>query len=736
MATTGPILPEKGRRNILVTSALPYVNNVPHLGNIIGSTLSADVYARFCRQKGYNTIYICGTDEYGTATETKAMAEGTTPQEICDRFHKVHAQVYEWFEISFDHFGRTTTPEQTDIAQDIFHNIRKNEYLIEEESQQLYCEKDSRFLADRLVEGECPHCHYNDARGDQCDGCGQLLNPTELIKPRCQSCGTAPVVRPTKHLYIDLPKLTPALTEWVEKREASGEWSSNAVATTRTWLRDGLRPRAITRDLKWGTPVPLEDYKNKVFYVWFDAPIGYISITATYTKDWKQWWLTPENNVELVQFMGKDNTPFHTVVFPSSLIATQQPWTTLHGLSTTEYLNYEQGKFSKSRNRGIFGDQVMSTGLSADIWRYYLLSVRPEGADTDFSWEELRIKINADLADNVGNLINRGLKIVGSTFESKIPEKAGELNEADQKLIEDINAEYNTYLTLMEERKLRDGLKTIMAIARLGNGFLQKNAPWELAKTDLQRCAIVLILHCSLVRFIAVLLHPFVPGLSRTILAQLGFQTASLDLPAGFQWDSIPAGHAIGTPEPLVPRLDAPKINALRARFTPEVAAASTQESFILDLRVGKVLEVADHPDSENLYVLKVDLGTEQRQVVSGIKSQYTKEVLQGRQVIVVCNLAESKFRGVVSQGMLLTIIKDGNIGLLGLEAECPAGTVVKPDNHAVAAKPKFDAKKVKGLPWKYAATGILFNKEHVLKAGDHPVIVSIPGSWEGGLVQ
>lgn len=735
MAAPGPILPEKGRRNILITSALPYVNNVPHLGNIIGSTLSADVYARFCRQKGYNTIYICGTDEYGTATETKAMAEGTTPQEICDRYHKVHAQVYEWFEIGFDHFGRTTTPEQTDIAQDIFHHIKKNDYLIEEESQQLYCEKDSRFLADRLVEGECPHCQYNDARGDQCDKCAKLLNPTELINPRCQACGTAPVVRSTRHLYIDLPKLTPALTAWVEKREASGQWSANAVATTRTWLRDGLRPRAITRDLKWGTPVPLEEYKNKVFYVWFDAPIGYISITATYTKDWKQWWLNPENNVELVQFMGKDNTPFHTVVFPSSLLATQQPWTTLHGLSTTEYLNYEQGKFSKSRNRGIFGDQVQSTGLSPDIWRYYLLSIRPEGADTDFSWDELRIKINADLADNVGNLINRGLKIVGSTFGSKVPEKTDGLTEADQKVIDEINVELKTYETLMEDRKLRDGLKSVMAIARLGNGFLQKNAPWELAKSDLKRCATVLIFHCSLVKHIAILMHPFVPGLSRRILAQLGFESASLDLPAAFQWDSVPSGHAIGNPEPLVPRLDAAKITALRAQFTPEAAVAA-QESFLLDLRVGKVVEVAEHPGSDNLYLLKVDLGTEQRQVVSGIRAQYTKEDLQNRQVIVVCNLAESKFRGEVSQGMLLTIIKDGQIGLLGLNAEVPIGTVVKPDNHTVAAKPKFDAKKVKGLPWKYMATGILFNKEFVLKAAEHPVVVSIPGSWEGGLVQ
>lgn len=571
MAAPKVILPEKGKRNILITSALPYVNNVPHLGNIIGCVLSADVYARYCKQRGYNTLYLCGTDEYGTATETKAMAEGITPQEICDRYHKIHAQVYQWFQIGFDHFGRTTTPEQTQIAQDIFKDIRKNEYLVEEESQQLYCEKDGRFLADRLVEGECPHCHYADARGDQCDGCGKLLNPTELIAPRCQSCRTSPVLKPTKHLFLDLTKLTPQLAAWIEKSEATGQWSPNAVATTRTWLRDGLRPRAITRDLKWGTPVPLEDYKEKVFYVWFDAPIGYISITATYTPEWKQWWLTPENNVELVQFMGKDNTPFHTVVFPSSLIATQQPWTMLHGLSTTEYLTYEQGKFSKSRNRGIFGDQIQDTGLNPDIWRYFLMSVRPETADTDFSWEELRLKINADLADNIGNFINRGLKFVSSNFESKVPVQSGELLDIDHKLVADVNAEIKEYFKLMEERKLRDGLRVVMGIAKHGNAYLQTTKLWELVKTDLNRCANILIMHCSLVKLLALFLHPFTPGLADRILAQLGFDnTSSLALPEVFQWNLIPSGHVIGSPEPLVPRLGGPEIAALRARFTPE----------------------------------------------------------------------------------------------------------------------------------------------------------------------
>lgn len=437
--------------------------------------------------------------------------------------------------------------------------------------------------------------------------------------------------------------------------------------------------------------------------------------------------------------MGKDNTPFHTVVFPSSLIASKQPWTMLHAISTTEYLTYEQGKFSKSRNRGIFGDQVQTTGLNPDVWRYYLMSVRPEGSDTDFSWDELRNRINADLADNVGNYINRGLKFVADNFQSQVPAKTGDLLEIDTKLIEEVNAEMKVYEKLMEERKLRDGLRSVMNISRLGNGYLQATKPWELVKkNDLTRCATVLIMHCSLVRLLALYLHPFTPGLASRILAQLGFDGSDILLPATFVWDSIPSGHKIGSPEPLVPKLGTPEITALKTRFTPEAAAAAAEaalEPFPLDLRVGKIVSAINHPTSDTLYVLKVDLGTETRQVVAGIRAHYTLEKLQDRSVIVVCNLAESKFRGEVSQGMLLAVIKSGAVALLQAP-NAPVGATIKPDNHSIVAKPKFDGKKVKGLPFKFAATGVLYNKDNVLKAGDITVVVAEDGSWEGGLIQ
>jgi methionyl-tRNA synthetase len=410
------ILPKKGQRNILITSALPYVNNVPHLGNIIGSVLSADVFSRYSKARpGVNALFICGTDEYGTATEVTAREQGVTCQELCDKFHKIHGESYEWFNIAFDKWGRTPTTEQTEIAQDIFRKLWKNGYLEEHESTQPFCEepKHQSFLADRFIEGECPICHYEDARGDQCDKCGSLLDPDKLIKPRCKVDGTTPVLKKTKHTYISLDKLQPAIEKFTKEAYAKGNWSSNGVAITSSWLTEGLKPRAITRDLKWGTAVPAEipGYDKKVLYVWFDACIGYVSITATYTKEWEQWWKNPDE-VELYQFMGKDNVPFHSVIFPGSQIGTGEKWTMVNTISTTEYLTYEGGKFSKSRGTGVFGNQAKDTGIPADTFRYYLLSRRPESSDTDFDWKSLIDAHNNELKNNLGNLVNRILVFV------------------------------------------------------------------------------------------------------------------------------------------------------------------------------------------------------------------------------------------------------------------------------------------------------------------------------------
>ena len=429
LAHTKPKLPKKGARNIMVTSALPYVNNVPHLGNIIGCVLSADVYARFCRSRGYNCIYICGTDEYGTATETKALEERVSCQEVCDKYHGIHKGIYEWFDISFDKFGRTPTRYQTQIGQEAFMQLHENGFLVEQTMEQLYSVPLQKFLADRFVVGTCPRCRYEDARGDQCDACGALLNPTELIDPRCKLTGTTPVVRQTRHVFLDLPKLSNDLRSYINEASSRGGWSANCMQVTKAWMDQGLKVRCITRDLKWGTPVPLSGFESKVFYVWFDAPIGYVSITASYCgDDWRAWWMPSEHfkedevpEVDLVQFMGKDNVPFHTVIFPATQLGTQRPWTMMRSISVTEYLNYEDGKFSKSRGVGVFGNDAKETGIPVEVWRYYLLAVRPETSDAAFQWDDFAAKNNADLNDNLGNFINRTLKFIYARFEKRVP---------------------------------------------------------------------------------------------------------------------------------------------------------------------------------------------------------------------------------------------------------------------------------------------------------------------------
>lgn len=323
---------------------------------------------RYCKARNYNTLYVCGTDEYGTATETKALEEKVTPRELCDKYNALHAAIYKWFDIGFDHFGRTTTDAQTEISQEMFLKLHENGYLLQESMTQLYCEKHDGFLADRFVEGTCPKCGYDDARGDQCDTCGTLLDPKDLINPRCKLDGHTPIPRESQHIFLDLEKLQPEVQAWVKKSSEEGKWSRNGVNITEAWLKDGLHKRCITRDLKWGVPVPLKGFEGKVFYVWFDACIGYVSITANYTPDWKKWWRNKEAETQLYQFMGKDNVPFHTIVFPATQIGTRDnDWTMLHHISTTEYLQYEGGKFSKSRGIGVFGNSAEDTGVAPDV---------------------------------------------------------------------------------------------------------------------------------------------------------------------------------------------------------------------------------------------------------------------------------------------------------------------------------------------------------------------------------
>ncbi|XP_062078080.1 probable methionine--tRNA ligase isoform X2 [Humulus lupulus] len=570
-----PKLPIPGKRNVLITSALPYVNNVPHLGNIIGCVLSADVFARYCRLRGYNVVYICGTDEYGTATETKAIEENCTPNQICDKYHAIHKEVYDWFNISFDEFGRTSTPQQTEICQAIFTKLIENNWLSDNTMQQLYCEKCNRFLADRLVEGTCPmlDCNYDSARGDQCEKCGKLLNPTELKDPKCKVCHTTPHIRDTDHLFLELPLLKEKLEEYINSMSVSGSWSQNAIQATHAWLKEGLKPRCITRDLKWGVPVPLEKYKDKVFYVWFDAPIGYVSITSYYTSDWEQWWKNPEN-VELYQFMGKDNVPFHTVMFPSTLIGTGENWTLMKSISVTEYLNYEAGKFSKSKGIGVFGNDAKDTNIPSEVWRYYLLTNRPEVSDTLFTWVDLQAKLNTELLNNLGNFINRVLSFIAKPqgYGSIISDSPGaESHSLTQTLAEKISKFLDQYIEAMEKVKLKQALKIGMSISSEGNAYLQESQFWKLYKQDQDSCNIVMRTSVGLVYLLSCLLEPFMPSFS---LKQLGISPENqLSLSnedverARKPWELIPAGHEIGTPEPLFKELKDEDVELFRKKF-------------------------------------------------------------------------------------------------------------------------------------------------------------------------
>lgn len=659
----------------LITAALPYVNNIPHLGNLI-QVLSADVFARFCRLKGYETLYVCGTDEYGTATETKSREEGITPKELCDRYHALHRDIYSWFNIAFDKFGRTSTPEQTRITQDLFLRLDEAGYINEHTIEQLYCSTCSMFLADRFVSGVCPKCGFDDARGDQCESCGKLLEPTDLKNPECRTCGNTPELRQTKHLYLDLPQVLPRLQKWIDETQDNGFWARNAVQMTKAWIRDGLKERCITRDLNWGIPVPKKGFEDKVFYVWFDAPIGYISITATHTDEWEKWWKDP-GNVELFQFLGKDNIPFHTVVFPTTLLGSGQDWTMLHHMSSTEYMNYENTKFSKSKGIGVFGDDVMDTGIPADVWRFYIYYNRPEKSDTRFLWNDFQEKVNGELIGNFANLVNRSLTFIDRFYDAKLPEGPG-----DPEFWKTVT-EYEKKITdCLERAELRDAFRHIFELSSFGNKTFQDAEPWRVRKEDPEKAGLLLKDLVYLVRDLCTLIQPYLPAASSTVAGFLGLDSLS--------WDMLgrAAGiTAISKPDILFERLEDDNITALKERFSGtqderkarEEQGPSLTDRFTgeVDLRVAKITGVERHPEADKLYVETIDVGGEERQIVSGLVPYYTEDELLGRNVILVYNLKPAKLRGVKSQGMLLAAEKDKKVEVLFVDEAAPGEKVV-----------------------------------------------------------
>ncbi len=660
----------------LITSALPYVNNIPHLGNLI-QVLSADVFARYCRLRGYETLYVCGTDEYGTATETRAKEEGITPRELCDRYYKIHSDIYEWFNIAFDRFGRTSTPNHTKITQDIFLKLDENDYLRERTIEQLFCERCDMFLADRYVRGTCPHCSYEEARGDQCENCGKLLDPTDLIDPRCGVCGSTPVIKETSHLYIDLPAILPKLQEWMNKASKEGDWARNALQMTQAWIRDGLRERGITRDLKWGIPVPKDGYRNKVFYVWFDAPIGYISITSNHTEEWESWWKNPKE-VRLYQFVGKDNIPFHTVIFPSSLIGSGDQWTLLHHMSSTEYLNYETGKFSKSKGIGVFGNDAQETGIAPDVWRFYIYYNRPESSDALFTWSDFQEKVNSELIGNLGNLVNRSLTFVSRYFDGVLPEEDSDA-KGDSKRSEEFWLEVESIereiVESLENVRIRDGFRQIFRLSSVGNKRFQDEEPWKTVKVVRPETARLIRELEYLIRDLAILANPYIPQTAAKIVKTLGLNEVS--------WDELGKRKGItriAKPELLFQRLEDDQIEELRRRFSgnqSEREGLMDKFRSLLDLRVARIEKVERHPKADKLYIETISLGNETRQIVSGLVPYYKEEELEGRNVILLYNLKSANLRGVESQGMLLAAEAGDTIEVIFADKAEPGDRVV-----------------------------------------------------------
>ena len=515
---------------ILITSALPYINGVPHLGHMVGCLLPSDVYARFMRMMGHEVLYIAGTDEHGTTSEVGALKEGLSVEDYCNKYHAEHKATYDAFELSFDCFGRTTSPQNKEITYHIFSKLDENGFIDEKTIKQVYSVDDKQFLADRYITGTCPYCGYDKARGDQCENCTKVLEPTELINPKSTISGSTNLeVRETKHLFLNLPKIEKRLAEWVKSKEPY--WPDVAYSIAQKWLKEGLQERCITRDLKWGFPVNKAGYEDKVFYVWFDAPIGYIGITKQWAdekpqeRDWKKWWLNADD-VKYVEFMGKDNVPFHAIFFPAMLLGTGEKWTFVDYLKGMSYLTFEGGKFSKSEHRGVFADKAVEE-FPADYWRYWLMANAPESSDSSFTFDGFVSTINKDLNGVLGNFVSRVLKMTASKFSSEVP-AGGAFTSQENELISALQEKVNNYFSYLENMEFRKALNELRAIWVDGNNYISVAEPWSVIKENPERAAAILRVCINLIRIYAILSYPIMPKVAENMLAKLGLSVQDM----------------------------------------------------------------------------------------------------------------------------------------------------------------------------------------------------------------
>ncbi|MFF6781096.1 methionine--tRNA ligase [Streptomyces sp. NPDC012510] len=568
----------------LITSALPYINGIKHLGNMVGSMLPADVYSRYLRQRGHDVLYICATDEHGTPAELAAKEQGLPVDEFCAQAHNAQKAVYDGFALAFDYFGRSSSPQNVEITQHFARRLKENGFIEERAIRQVYSPADGRFLPDRYVEGTCPHCGYDKARGDQCENCTRVLDPTDLIDPRSAISGSTDLeVRETKHLFLLQSELQHEVEAWVSAHEH--QWPQLASSIARKWLTEGLHDRAITRDLDWGVPVPADTWpelaaEGKVFYVWFDAPIEYIGATKEWSdqdpenRDWKSWWYDVDTDVRYTEFMAKDNVPFHTVMFPATELGIREPWKKVDVVKAFNWLTYYGGKFSTSQKRGVFTDQALEI-LPADYWRYFLIANAPESDDSSFTWEHFTATVNKDLADTLGNFVNRVLSFSRKRFGDEVPAGAA-AGEAEAKLGEEIARLLAEYEAQMEALQFRKAAAALRALWSAGNSYLEEKAPWLEIKTDQDGAALTLRTAMNLIHLYSVVSEPFIPVSSATMRAAFTLKddTATWVTPEEARsLDSVPAGTPFTVPPVLFAKLTDDDLETYKERFGGEPAA-------------------------------------------------------------------------------------------------------------------------------------------------------------------
>jgi methionyl-tRNA synthetase len=555
----------------LITSALPYINGVKHLGNLIGSQLPADIYARYLRLRGEEVLLICATDEHGTPAELAAQEAGVPVAEYCASWHAIQKDIGERFGLSWDHFGRTSSPQNHELTNHLAARLDENGYLEERVTKQVFSLADGRFLPDRYIIGTCPHCGYDRARGDQCENCTRVLDPTDLIDPRSAVSGSTDLeVRETKHIFLLQSKLAGEVGDWVESH--AGDWNPLTLSIARKWLTEGLHDRSITRDLAWGVPVEgRPGFENKVWYVWFDAPIGYIGATAEWAdagegRDWRSWWFDADD-VEYTQFMAKDNVPFHTVSFPVTLIGSREPWTRAHQIKSFNWLTYYGGKFSTSEGRGVFMDQALDT-YPADYWRWYLFANAPESSDSSFTWEQFAVAVNKDLADSFGNLVNRCLTLSAKHYGAVVP-PGGTPGEREAQLTAELSDVVAAYTDLMADKELRKSANELRRGWALANAYWEQSEPWKVVKADPDAAAVIFRTVINVVRILAVLAAPIIPTSSASVLDALGASDSAWPDPADLAGELAALGpdHPVAIPPVLFAKIADDDIAALAARF-------------------------------------------------------------------------------------------------------------------------------------------------------------------------